>query len=353
MPWVPATSPHPPAEEAAQDRLRTVDGGQVTPFERGEVRTIHQRQRWIRGAVHDADGTLLPGSQRIWGGEPGSPVAVDPAILGDPAPAPKQLDGTWLYGGHWMVHFGHFLVETLTGLWPDTAGEIDTPDGLLFHRTYLGADPETRKGVLLTPEPRPWQAELLELAGFGGLPIRVVQSRPVTADRVVVPARPMAFKAWAGPDAVAVWERVALAATASTGRAEVSGRVFLSRTGFHRTRETPKRVRTTEDWDAALDTAFAAVGFDVVHPETLPLREQIRLVRGAEVLAGASGSALHLAAFAGSDTRVIEVGDRRFSSAPGLTQRVIDASRGHLTAFVPHGTPDTLAPALAELELRR
>ncbi|CAN5518662.1 hypothetical protein BH11ACT8_BH11ACT8_35170 [soil metagenome] len=344
MPWAPATSPYPPVEAAAAERLRTVDGAYVSPFERGEMRLVEGRRRWIRGAVHDADDVLLPGSQRV-AGDPESPVAVDPTIVRRRKDV-KDLDGTWLYGGHWMTHFGHFLVETLTTLWADPT---ERPDGLLLHRSYQGADPQHRKGVLLSPEPREWQATFLDLAGFGGLPIRVVQDRPVTPERIIVAARPLVFKACAGPDAVAAWERVA-AATDQPGRGS-TGRVFLSRSAFHQTRDSPKRVRSTEGWDTALDTAFATAGFAVVHPETLPLVEQIRLTRGAEVLAGASGSALHLSAFAGTGTRVIEVGDDRFSDAPGLTQRVIDAARGHTTSFVPYGPPESVAPALAELDL--
>lgn len=79
------------------------------------------------------------------------------------------------------------------------------------------------------------------------------------------------------------------------------------------------------------------------------MREQVRLMAGARVIAGASGSSLHLAAFASAPADVIEVGDRRSPDAPVPNQTVVNAACGHRAAFVPaHLSPEVV---LAELDL--
>jgi len=59
------------------------------------------------------------------------------------------------------------------------------------------------------------------------------------------------------------------------------------------------------------------------------------VVSDAQVVAGASGSALHLSAFAPSSTRVLEIGDSRSPDRPVAMQVVIDAACGHEHAFLP------------------
>ncbi len=87
--------------------------------------------------------------------------------------------------------------------------------------------------------------------------------------------------------------------------------IYLSRSSFHGGNAGARRARTDQARDARLDAIFAEAGFRIVHPETLPIGQQIEMVRGAQVLAGLSGSALHLSAFAEPGTRVLIVGDRR------------------------------------------
>ena len=54
------------------------------------------------------------------------------------------------------------------------------------------------------------------------------------------------------------------------------------------------------------------------------------------MLAGVSGSALHLSAFAPAGLRVVELGDRRSTSGQEPMQRIVDRVCDHQTAFVPY-----------------
>ena len=331
--WAVPDFPHQPQDE---QRQLTVDDAFLTRMSKGPLRTAQPPNRWIRGAVYDSAGALVEASQKT-GGLGGNQLAqADPARV-RPKGDVRRLEGTWLYGGHWIGHFGHFFTETVTTLWPE-----DQPvEGLVFH-AYFGGD----VGI------KPWQSELMDLTGYGHLPIRVVDREPVRVDRLVVPTRSVVVNGWAHPGAAAVWDRMVEAAGGPAPGGPTH--VFLSRTSFNAAlRAADKPTRSTADRDRALDEVFAAAGYAVVTPEDLPVLDQIRLAAGAEVLAGCAGTALHLSAFAPAGTRVIEIGDTRSPDVQVPQQRVIDHLRGHPSAFVPARLePSEVATALADLAAR-
>lgn len=337
-PWAPAVSP----DEVPTDPcvLETVDGALLTPFERGPTSDVRRPTYWMRGAVHDADGDLVRASQRKWAGDGMAPVAADPREI-RPRRRREQLDGTWLYGGHQHLHFGHVLLENLTNLWPDP--EQTEVRGIVMHRNFRGRLTPPRKlwrPRTVHPRRAPWREELWRLAGYGGHEVRIAKRGLIEVERLVVPERPVLLKSWARAEALAVWRRIADQVPPATEE-----RVFFSRRLFHESAGV-ESIRTTRAWDARLEAMFTDAGFTIVHPQTLPITEQIALARGARVLAGSSGSALHLSAFADPGTRVLEVGDGR-AKHPLRNQRLVDAACGHLTAFTPHGDEKSLAAVLA------
>ena len=311
--WQPATA-HEPTGDPIE--VATVAEAVVTPYAHGPLRAEVGPQHWIRGAVHDHEGTLVRASQRRWHGDALNPVAADPETVPVPTGV-RRLDGTWLYAGHWAGHFGHFLVELLPTLWPepDSHGPLA---GILAHRHAARSGPLHPRRPLQTPTVGGWQRDLIELAGHDPDGLRIVHGRALRVERLVVPARPVLLKTWAQPEAVRLWRRVSDA----VGTRGPDRLVYLSRSRFHAGATASERVRTAAEQDARLDATFAAAGFAVVHPEMLSIREQIATVRGADVLAGLSGSALHLAVFAEPGIRVLSLGDRR-SPAPS------DQGAGH------------------------
>lgn len=334
MRWsVPAFPVLPPEAHAVEPGLVTVDNAFLTRVEHGPIASTVGPRRWLRGAVHDASGGLVRSSQKLCAGA-NTWAPADPRSV-RVNPRAERLEGRWLYGGHWMQHFGHFVAETLTTLWP-APGDAGDVVGLVFHK-YLkrpwGTDP--------------WQLRLLELAGRGGLPVQVVDGRSARrVESLVVPGRAVVSHGWAHPQARVVWER---AATPFRGRGGPR-RVFLSRTGHNAARRAQghrSARRTTPGWDAGADRIFAEAGFAVVRPEELPVDEQIALVADAEVVAAASGSALHLSAFSPPSARVLEIGDSRSPDLPLAMQLVIDAVCGHEHAFI----RGNLAPAELRAEL--
>ena len=330
--WAVPDFPHQPQDEP---ELLAVDDAFLTRLTRGPLRTAQPPNRWIRGAVYTAQGELLPVSQKV-GGLGGNQLAqADPARVRTKASA-HRLEGTWLYGGHWIGHFGHFFQETVTTLWP----EDQQVDGLVFHAYANGLSI------------KPWQAELIALTGYGDLPIQLVDRQPYWVDRLVLPSRSLVINGWAHAGATAVWDR--MVAAAGGPAPDGPSFVYFSRTTFNAAvRAEGRPTRSTADRDRALDEVFAAAGYAVVAPESLPVLDQIRLVAGAQVLAGCAGTALHLSAFAPGGTGIIEIGDTRSPDVQVPEQQVIDHLRDHPSVFLPaHLEPAEIATALAELDAR-
>lgn len=319
----------------------------VTPLKRGVLRSVSGPRRWMTGAVHDATGGLVLGSQRDWNGDPNAPLAADPEWVALPDEC-RRLTGRWIYAGHWTRHFGHFLVEVLTNLWPDPAEA--SASGIIGHRSYRGtvrAVTEDRARGLQAPELTSWQRDLLDLAGYGRLKVRIVRERPVRVEELVVPSRPVLLKSWARPPAVDLWRRVADAVPDSAD--SPLARLFFSRARHHASLsgEDAARIRTSLEWERLVEERCSRAGYAVVHPEELPITRQIQLVKRADIIAGLSGSALHLSVFAPEHTRVLELGDERSLDQPMPAQTMIDAALGHRVAFVPYRDEDRLNEVLA------
>jgi capsular polysaccharide biosynthesis protein len=312
------TVPSFPVSPQGEPTLVTVEDAYVSPLSHGPIGTLTPPKRWFRGAVYDADNRLVRSSQRLGGVNGYNWAPADPGRLSTRSAHAERLVGTWLYGGHWIQHFGHFSIETITTLWPVCAVQ-----GLVFHK-YL-----KRPWTI-----EPWQLRLLELCGYGGLPVRVVDRRhPLTVQRLLVPGRAVVARGWAHGQAVEVWDRVA---SSFQGR-HAPSRVFLSRTGHNERRRAEGHrsgERTSAAWDRGLDRIFEKRGFAAIRPEELSIDDQLGLIANADTVAGASGSALHLSAFAPSSARVLEIGDQRSVARPVASQLVIDAARGHRHAFV-------------------
>ena len=198
-----------PAGLRGTQRLRVVEDARLTRVQKGRLRVVRRPDRWITGAVHDSQGNLVQISQKV-GGLGGHRTAMADPLVIKPERRATRLRGRWLYGGHWMMHFGHFLTETVTTLWPEG---LEPVEGLVFHR-YLSPNPT----VLA------WQQRLVDLAGYGALPIHLVNQAQVRVEELVVPSRTLVQHGWAHPGARAVWQRMAVAAAAQVPPVPVPGR---------------------------------------------------------------------------------------------------------------------------------
>lgn len=287
----------------------------VTPHERKHQKVDNRRFVRLRGAVHDADGWIVPQSQRVAGLNDRN-FPSDPPRL-SPIPADlERLTGRWYYLGHWMWQFGHFLIETLPVLWAH-GGEP-----LLAHQFASDGAPST------------WQRRLMELAGVSSMPV-IVGKAPLRVEHLRVPTRPTVVGASMSPAAADIWQRVAQAGAGALDPPAGQGRMIaLSRSRLEQGMapqgvKGPRMVTNSGE----LDDLWRSQGFEVVHPELLDIDEQMGLVRSAKVLMGVDGSAMHASAFARPGTHVILVGNRARPTG-NLSQKAIDAVLGNPEAVL-------------------
>lgn len=302
-----------------QDRVVHLAEAQLTAQDHGTLKLSSDRViKWHLGAAYDSSGAIVHAARRAGGNRGDFLHSLDQEYTELP-PDAVRLAGSHYYGGLWMEHFGHFLIETLPTMW---AHDGVTP--ILFHR--LG-------------HVDPFKLELLELCGVGEEPRFIEQ--PTRVEHLIVPSRPVMLNRRCSAAAVRLWDRVARAAA---GEATGARRIWLSRSRA----EAGGTLATRTLGYGELDDEFSSLGFEIVYPEALTIREQIEMARTADILAGFEGSALHLSAFTRPGTKVLVLGSERRPRG-NHAQPAIDEAVGNQTALVPFGALDAMVRDIREL----
>ena len=194
-------------------------------------------------------------------------------VTGQP-PAPQVVPearwtGRHIYAGVLFGQFGHFVTESLSRLW---ALSERPGAALVWHR-----HPDHRQPGLAR-----WQEQVLEAAGAGGRTHRIVDA-PVLVEDILVPEQGHILGERHHPSLDAVIARHRF-------HKPVPGRrVWLSRSLL--TREGGGGL---VEGEAELEALLRAEGWEVLHPERLPVPAQLAACEQAEVIAGFAGSAFHL-----------------------------------------------------------
>ncbi|WP_421737788.1 glycosyltransferase family 61 protein [Caulobacter sp.] len=180
-------------------------------------------------------------------------------------------------------NYGHFVLDALPSLLMlDEAGLLDDAE-------------------ILSPVLKPWQRDLLALA----FPKRAIRelSAPVVRVESALYATSMNHFLHAPDATVARVAQRVLAASKPMGQGP--RRVYLSR------RWQSMRVMVNE---RALEKALKQRGFVVVRPERLSARQQVELMRDAEVVVAPTGAAVANALFMPAGARMIEIQPENFTS---------------------------------------
>ena len=95
-------------------------------------------------------------------------------------------------------------------------------------------------------------------------------------------------------------------------------KIYVSRTAL-------KSRRTFGE--GVVQKIFEKNGFKIIYPETLPLVEQISLVKNCKILAGCAGTALHLALFMKPGGTVIQIKRNRLAKCNADIQNLINDTK--------------------------
>lgn len=239
-------------------------------------------------------------------------------------PAPERITpprdatrvrGPVVFGGLFpKPHFGHVLLEMFARLWAHDAGHADT-DVPIVHFTH-------RQRAL-----DPFEQQLVDAAFAPPAPRLVAIDRPMVLSEVLIPHQAVVLGQPMLPAVLPIYDRIR-ATLAGPTRPDPRP-VFLSRT-----RLVDPRRRTLGE--QRLEDRLRRRGVRIVHPESLPLGEQIRLASDAPTVIGLAGSALHLTIFrALDDARTISIGTRTPFAAQQHVEQLRGAELVHVWAQLP------------------
>ena len=268
--------------------------------------------RTFTGCVFDRRGQLVRAGQRTGRRTYWTPA--DPEQI-DPDQSAGVVPGRSIYLGHYGTHYGHFLLETLSRFWALAYGGPN--DRVVFH-------PFTPAGSLQVPF---LPAEIC-FACFGVDRERVLLvDRPMRFEQLVVPTSLVEINNDADDDQIAVYRRIAAFCAERYAEPDPSPRLYLSRTQL----DGYRPIANEEEVEAL----FASLGFAIVYPERHHFGCQVALYRGAHILAGVTGSALHNTVFAPEGSLAINIGNPRHPHDTNRNQKMCDQLARVRTGFIP------------------
>ena len=283
--------------------------------------TVHPALQWLPILDQPTPSVisgLAPGRIRLRNEDPASPLLMantTTALLRLPR-SPKRFDQlALLLGGNGGYY--HDVIEYI---------------GVLAIAERLGFD--RNLPLVVNEAPAPHMIELLGLLGYGGAPlIPVGRNAPARFDRLLVTTRLAAGGRWFDP-MLSRWYRKRL--VEPLGNSPLSGRkLYLSRAG------TTRRRLTNE---SAVFATLEPLGFELVRPEMVSVRDQINLFAQASHIVGSSGAAFTNMIFSPPDARVVVLQNKQLVQAGGdLYFDALATSCGHQATTL-ECEPARLAP---------
>lgn len=301
----PACMPRPDTERP--DRLQLLSGAIVVPPPPKPTLSFP-------GGVLTAGGQDVPDAA-VWRGH--RRITLQPA---QPEKA-DLLTGPWLWGGLLYGHFGHFLCESITRLWP--LSHIDRmpvrPQGVLFIPRF---DTDQRSITA-------WHRDFVQLMG-SDLPLRLV-TQPTGVDQLIVPSQGFGLGPMAG--GTPRFRQAIARSFAKDIAPKGPKKLYISRSKIG-----PRRGGLL--FESLLETCLAAQGYDIFHPQDHDLHTQIARYKAARHILAAEGSALHLLGLVATARQTIGIVLRRKSGAShaiiqqiqsfsGRAPQVFDAVQRH------------------------
>lgn len=265
----------------------------------------------LPAGIVDSAGAPVFDSGGFWLRNFVGPGYVDRSTL---TPATRHA-GTWLFGGAFRPHFGHFLLETISRLWAYDAlrGQVE---GIVFFR------PKAEQTIA------PHLLAILHLLDIDA-PIRFIDT-PTAFDRLYVPRQGAAVGPLAtGTPAFRAFVKTKLSRIAPRTDAP---RIYLSREGY--------RLRRGGLFDEEMLSGYLkAEGYIPFSPERASFEEQIATYRGASHVIGPDSSAMHLLAYVAAPETRIGVILRRHDGARDILPQIAGFT----------GRPPTVIDAITRL----
>jgi capsular polysaccharide biosynthesis protein len=245
------------AEPALEPTIREAEGAIVLPG---------------HSCLYDSEGRRIEASVH-WRG--GLPVKAGPQRIEPPKDLPT-IEGPVVFAGHLPKrHVGHFLLESLSRTWAYLGHGLEgVPFGHL-RRDFAPYELQMLRAVL-----EPSGSSLLSIPRPTRLLHAIIPEQAIRLDEPRGFAHAM----------VPVYDRIRSMILTDRRPTRSPRPIFLSRSLL------PGRFRSTLG-ERELDLRLERRAVRVLHPQQMPLVEQLHEICSATVVTGLHGSALHLTAF--------------------------------------------------------
>lgn len=229
-----------------------------------------------------------------------------------------------LYLGWMFPAYGHVLLESLSRCWavPQSSARL-----FVFHAPTVQAPPPFALEFLSAFDIRPDQI--------------VIPTAPTLFTDIDIPAPGLELhgRAFFGNAMRHVYEKISGFADRPQDRP-----VYISRSRL------PGHRRAIVG-EAVLEKALAQQGFEVAHPELMPLSDQIALFRNRKIFVGAMGSAMHNIVFNRRGAQTLYLTGHAPNSNYLLCDTIANAKGTYISCCDRGGLPDLGRPTPLRLNL--
>ncbi len=256
---------------------------------------------WISGCLYERTGRIIPLSQRFGGFYGDFYPNADPAtITTDDLPDLPVLKGKSVYLGHFMPHYGHFLLEMLSSFW--------------MHRSFASFDYFVFHPFIFGEQVPSYVRDAFQALGIPLARIRIINERTRILD-VTIPERLVKLNKSANIEVNRVYQFL-IDTYARNASSPTANYYYISRVRM--SLRSGQRAIINEPF---IERMLSKMGFLTVYPELLSFPEQVSLFQRADIVCGFSGSALHNCVFMRSNALLIEIADLR---SPNTTHPMQD-----------------------------
>lgn len=310
----------------AESRLlgkKSVGGGSVVKGDLGVV-DMHDLM-FVPGlrCLFTADGRRVDETMSI-GSYPGMrPVTVAKLDKLDPPTISVRADVVFkepvTFGGATMNQYGHQITDGMARQW-----WFDDRPSLITE---------------------PLSGYQIDLADMGSPRNFITPTRPTLFRRVTVPL-PSILSDGVIHDVHDTEHRIIAETALTRSSFEPGEAVYLSRSRLAAGRSV--------DGEAAIEALLSRAGYRVVHPQELPIEDQIAIFNRARIVVGCSGSALHTSLFhLDSPLKIVTLCASRFNRRFGLVDRIKDYQATYVECLDVVGRDRRGAIASVRVDMRR
>ena len=208
-------------------------------------------------------------------------------------------DESVIFSGFMVNHFGHFLTDSMSRMWYATKNHGLQVAIIVYNPDAFADDWNFDES---------FQLKLLELMGIKKDRILFID-KPTKFKSVLIPKQSVFWAGYQYNDALL---RIVYDKAKQNIIPNETKKIYLSRSAW-------KSPLLNE---AYFEDFFASRGFKIIHPQNLPLEEQIAYIAGADEIACTYGTLSHLALFAKQRTKLICI--LRYSQFISPRQQKID-----------------------------